>query len=63
MPSYTQRIERLEAIVRTIQAGVDVDDLVALYDEGKRLHSECTQQLDEAEARIRDDNLSAGESD
>ena len=50
--SYTEKIERLEAIVRDVQTGADVDRLVQLVDEGRELLRLCTAQLEAAEARV-----------
>jgi exodeoxyribonuclease VII small subunit len=52
MTTYSERMNRLEDIVRAIQSGVDVDELLRLFEEGQALHAECSKQLDDAEARI-----------
>jgi exodeoxyribonuclease VII small subunit len=46
-------LERLEAIADKLEdPGLDLDEAVALYEEGLRLYAECTTRLDAADQRI-----------
>ena len=51
--SFEQALTRLEAIVRTLEAGeLPLDETVRLYEEGQRLRNFCEQYLADAEQRI-----------
>lgn len=46
-------LERLEAIADKLEdPALDLDEAVALYEEGLRLYAECTTRLDAADQRI-----------
>ena len=51
--TFEQALTRLEAIVRTLEAGeLPLDETVRLYEEGQRLRLYCEQYLADAEQRI-----------
>jgi exodeoxyribonuclease VII small subunit len=51
--TFEQAMTRLEAIVRTLEAGeLPLDETVRLYEEGQRLRNFCEQYLADAEQRI-----------
>jgi exodeoxyribonuclease VII small subunit len=51
--TFEQAMNRLEAIVRTLEAGeLPLDETVRLYEEGQRLRQYCEQYLADAEQRI-----------
>jgi exodeoxyribonuclease VII small subunit len=51
--TFEQAMNRLEAIVRTLEAGeLPLDETVRLYEEGQRLRLYCEQYLADAEQRI-----------
>ena len=51
--TFEQAMMRLEAIVRTLEAGeLPLDETVRLYEEGQRLRLYCEQYLADAEQRI-----------
>ncbi len=46
-------LERLETIADKLEdPELDLDEAVALYEEGLRLYAECTKRLDAADQRI-----------
>jgi exodeoxyribonuclease VII small subunit len=52
-PTFEQALERLEAIVRRMEAGaMGLDDMVGAFEEGQRLIALCTGKLNEVENRI-----------
>jgi exodeoxyribonuclease VII small subunit len=51
--TFEQAMNRLEAIVRTLEAGeLPLDETVRLYEEGQCLRLYCEQYLADAEQRI-----------
>lgn len=51
--AFEQAIERLEQVVRELEAGErSLDESLALFQEGITLARQCSGQLDAAEARI-----------
>lgn len=51
--SYEEAVERLEGIVRRLEAGdLGLEDSLRLFGEGVELSRLCTWMLDEAEQRI-----------
>jgi exodeoxyribonuclease VII small subunit len=51
--TFEQAMNRLEAIVRKLEAGeLPLDETVRLYEEGQRLRNFCEQYLADAEQRI-----------
>jgi len=51
--TFEQALTRLEAIVRTLEAGeLPLDETVRLYEERQRLRLYCEQYLADAEQRI-----------
>lgn len=52
-PSLEKALDRLEEIVRQLEAGnIDLDRSLALFEEGVTLSRSATKRLNEAEARI-----------
>jgi exodeoxyribonuclease VII small subunit len=51
--TYEQALERLEAIVKRLEAGnLPLDESLRLFEEGDRLGKVCSRRLNEAELRI-----------
>lgn len=51
--SFEQALQRLEQVVRELENGdLSLDTALALFQEGVLLSRQCSQQLDQAEARI-----------
>ncbi len=51
--SFEQRITRLETIVSALEKGdVPLADSLALFEEGTKLISACSKQLDQAEMQV-----------
>ncbi len=51
--SFEDALKRLEEIVETMEAGeVDLDRMVASFEEGQKLVKLCTDKLNEVEAKI-----------
>jgi exodeoxyribonuclease VII small subunit len=51
--TFEQAMNRLEAIVRKLEAGeLPLDETVRLYEEGQRLRQLCERYLADAEQRI-----------
>ena len=52
--NYKERMERLEEIVRVLDTGEsELDETLALFEEGRKLLSECNKELEEAEGSLR----------
>ena len=50
---FEAALERLEALVRRMEAGeMGLDDMVGAFEEGQRLIKHCTRKLNEVERRI-----------
>ena len=51
---YRERIERLEEIVRSLDAGeAELEETLALFEEGRKLLAECSEELEQAEGNLR----------
>ena len=51
--TFEQQIARLEEIVSALEQGdVQLADSLALFEEGTKLISACTKQLDQAEQQV-----------
>lgn len=51
--SFEKNLERLEAIVRTLEQGeVPLEESLALFEEGVRLARLCSKRLDDVEGKI-----------
>ena len=51
--TFEQQIVRLEEIVSSLEQGdVQLADSLALFEEGTKLISACTKQLDQAEQQV-----------
>lgn len=50
---FEAALKRLEAIVASMEAGeVDLDTMIALFEEGQRLVQQCNATLNDVEKRI-----------
>ena len=51
--TFEEKIRRLEAIVAELEKGAaPLADALALFEEGTKLVSECSGQLDQAEQKV-----------
>ena len=51
--SFEQRLQRLEQIVAALEKGdAPLADSLALFEEGTKLISDCSKQLDQAEQQV-----------
>ena len=51
---YRERIERLEEIVRSLDTGeAELEETLALFEEGRKLLAECSEELEQAEGNLR----------
>ena len=62
-PPFEEALEKLEAIVETMEAGdLPLETLIARYEEGTRLAKICQEKLAEAELKIQQlEKSAAGE--
>lgn len=52
--TFEQAVQRLEEIVRALEAGkAGLDETLRLYEEGIALVRECNEKLDSAEQKIK----------
>ncbi len=52
-PTFEQSMERLEAIVAAMEGGtLDLDQMVATFEEGQKLIARCQKRLTEVERRV-----------
>lgn len=52
--NYRERMQRLEEIVRILETGEsELDETLALFEEGRKLLGECNKELEEAEGSLR----------
>ena len=52
--SFESRMHRLEEIVEALESGEKpLDDIVAMFEEGIRLSSECLEYLGKTELRLK----------
>jgi len=53
MPSFEERLKKLEAIVDQLEKGdLTLEDSLKLFEEGVSLSAACKKELDEAEGRV-----------
>ncbi|MGY8701554.1 MAG: exodeoxyribonuclease VII small subunit [Candidatus Poseidoniales archaeon] len=51
---YNERVQRLEEIVRLLDTGEsELEETLALFEEGKKLLTECSGELTKAEGSLR----------
>jgi exodeoxyribonuclease VII small subunit len=51
---YNERIQRLEEIVRMLDTGEsELEETLALFEEGKKLLADCSEELAKAEGSLR----------
>ena len=50
--TFEEKLERIDAIVRELESGVDLDRAIALFKEGKTLSAECEAQLKISQEQI-----------
>jgi exodeoxyribonuclease VII small subunit len=59
--SFEEALRALESIVRRLESGdVPLDESITLYARGEALRKQCTERLQDAEARIQKLTLDAG---
>ena len=52
-PGFEETMRRLEAVVRQLESGEgSLDEMIRLYESGMELVKECSERLDEYEAKI-----------
>ncbi|MBN1557758.1 MAG: exodeoxyribonuclease VII small subunit [Lentisphaerae bacterium] len=52
-PTFEQALERLEAIVAEMEGGtLDLETMIARFEEGRKLVALCSAKLDEVERKI-----------
>ena len=62
--SFEKIITRLDEIVKSLQSGdLNLDESLALFEEGSKLIKECNCILNEAEQKIKIINLDGSEED
>ena len=60
--TFEDALERLEAILESMESGdTPLADLVAKFEEGSNLLTNCQQKLKEAELKIEKLNIKTGE--
>ncbi|MDG1241790.1 MAG: exodeoxyribonuclease VII small subunit [Opitutae bacterium] len=60
--TFEDALERLEAILESMESGdTPLADLVAKFEEGSKLLTNCQQKLKEAELKIEQLNIKTGE--
>ena len=63
-PTYTEALQRLEAIVTTLErGGMGLDETLKLYEEGADLLRLCKTELSTAEGRLNELQLNEIESE
>ena len=63
-PTYTEAMQRLEAIVTTLErGGMGLDETLKLYEEGADLLRLCKTELSTAEGRLNELQLNEIESE
>ena len=50
--TFEEKLDRIDAIVRELEAGVDLDRAIALFKEGKTLTRDCEALLKNAQEQI-----------
>ena len=64
VPTYTEAMQRLEAIVTTLErGGMGLDETLKLYEEGADLLRLCKTELSTAEGRLNELQLGEIESE
>lgn len=64
VPTYTEAMQRLEAIVTTLErGGMGLDETLKLYEEGADLLRLCKTELSTAEGRLKELQLGEIESE
>tara|TARA_B100001093_G_C26824815_1_gene1013529 strand:- start:1295 stop:1513 length:219 start_codon:yes stop_codon:yes gene_type:complete len=64
VPTYTEAMQRLEAIVTTLErGGMGLDETLKLYEEGADLLRLCKTELSTAEGRLNELQLDEIESE
>ena len=61
--SYDEAVQRLEAIVTQLErGGKNLDETLAMFEEGTTLLKRCQQELEEAEGRLAELRLDEAEA-
>lgn len=59
--TFEQKMARLEEIVKLLESGnVELDNSLALYEEGSKLAMELAKTLNEAKIKIEEINTNSG---
>ena len=63
-PSYSEALQRLEAIVAELErGGTDLEAMVKMFEEGSELLRMCQAHLDEAEGQLKRLRLAEAEAE
>ena len=63
-PSYSEALQRLEAIVAELErGGTDLEATVKMFEEGSELLRTCQAHLDEAEGQLKRLRLAEAEAE
>lgn len=63
-PSYSEALQRLEAIVAELErGGTDLEATVKMFEEGSELLRACQAHLDEAEGQLKRLRLAEAEAE
>ncbi|MEK6557678.1 MAG: exodeoxyribonuclease VII small subunit [Candidatus Margulisiibacteriota bacterium] len=52
LPSFEDRLRKLEAIVEELEADTPLDQAMTRFDEGVKLATECQKELERVESQI-----------
>ena len=62
LPSFEETVQELEKIIARLEQGeLNLDESLALYEQGIALTRQCSQQLESAQLKL--EELKAGKSD
>lgn len=62
LPSFEETVQELEQIIARLEQGeLNLDESLALYEQGIALTRQCSQQLESAQLKL--EELKAGKSD
>ena len=62
-PTYSEAVQRLEAIVADLErGGKNLDETLAMFEEGKALLIQCQEELKSAEGRLAELRLDEAEA-
>ena len=62
-PTYSEAVQRLETIVADLErGGKNLDETLAMFEEGKALLTQCQEELKSAEGRLAELRLDEAEA-